>query len=317
MIGAGVAGVTCSWHLKTHGFHPTIFEKSRGIGGRLATRRMDDGVAFDHGAQFITARSAAFQRTVDQALETGTAECWHPRSRNGPDAKAADWIVGTPAMNAMIKPLALGIDIRLSTEVTTIEREGDGWHVRADSGVADEVFDAVICTAPAPQARVMLASEPTMVNALAGVAIAPCWALMFTLAASFDSGFDVMRAESDDLAWIARNGSKPGRRPENDCWVAHASPQWSQAFLEYDRDDVAKRMIEMLPRAFGRVPEIDFAIAHRWRYALTTAPLGKPYVCSDDRTLFVGGDWCLGARVEFAFESGQEIANALISALKA
>ena len=72
-------------------------------------------------------------------------------------------------------------------------------------------------------------------------------------------------------------------------------------------------MIAMLPSTLGtRLPEVEHASAHRWRYALAAAPLGRPYVCSDDRTLFVGGDWCLGPRVEYAFDSGQAIARTLV-----
>ena len=77
-------------------------------------------------------------------------------------------------------------------------------------------------------------------------------------------------------------------------------------------------MIEMLPNVLGiAIPKIDYVSAHRWRYALTTVPLGEPYLSADDGTLFIGGDWCLGGRVEYAFESGHAIAEALIRRRKA
>ena len=74
-------------------------------------------------------------------------------------------------------------------------------------------------------------------------------------------------------------------------------------------------MVGMLPQAFGvPLPEIEAALAHRWRFARTTAPLGAPFLSFAESTLFLGGDWCLGARVECAFESGRAIANALSGA---
>jgi predicted NAD/FAD-dependent oxidoreductase len=317
VIGAGMAGIGCAKNLKQHGFHPTIFEKSRGPGGRLATRRVGDGITFDHGAQYITAHSAAFQRVMKKAIETGAAEQWCPRSLSRSPSVTDGWIVGTPAMNSLIKPLADGLDIRLTTEVTAIAREGDTWRVRTSTSETGEPFDIVVSSAPAPQARVLFASEPEIAEALAKVSIAPCWALMLTFASPADPGFDVWRSDAEALTWISRNTSKPSRRTAKDCWVVHASPDWSQRYLELDRVRVAEMMIEMLSPAFGGcLPKIDHASAHRWRFARTTAPLSETYLCSEDRTLFVGGDWCLGARVECAFESGQAIAKALTGALE-
>ncbi|MDH3473836.1 MAG: FAD-dependent oxidoreductase [Rhodospirillales bacterium] len=256
---------------------------------------------------------------MKEAIETGAAGRWRPKSFDrSPTVTDDRMIVGKPAMNALIKPLGDWINIRLAAEVTAIDREGEVWRLRTLANERGEPFDIVVSSAPAPQARVFLASQPKIAEALVNVAIAPCWALMLTFEKRFDSGFDVWRSGSDDLAWISRDNSKPGRLAAKDCWVVHASPEWSQRCLELDRDKVAEMMIETLPRTFGsRLPEIEHASAHRWRYARTAAPLGKPYLCSDDHTLFVGGDWCLGARVECAFESGQAIANAVTGSSKA
>lgn len=83
MIGAGIAGLTCARQLKAKGFRPMVFEKSRGLGGRLSTRRLEDGVSFDHGAQYLTARSAAFQNFLRQAAEAEVVEHWRPQVSNG------------------------------------------------------------------------------------------------------------------------------------------------------------------------------------------------------------------------------------------
>ena len=312
IIGAGMAGLTCARYLATLGFRPTVFEKSRGLGGRLATRRVEEGLAFDHGAQYVTARSAAFRRALQTAREAGVAARWIPGRTDPPGPGEDEWFVGAPAMNALVQPLAEGIDLRLSSKVTAIRRDGDAWRIVGPSKEAEGPFDVVVCTAPAPQAQRLLASEPEVAVALGGVSMAPCWALMLRFAKPVDPGFDVRRAESEDLAWIARNGSKPGRDSAADCWVVHAGPDWSRRHLELDRDLAAALLVEMLPRAFGlRLPRVEGAVAHRWRYARTTKPLGAPFLGFVANSLFLGGDWCLGARVECAFESGLAIAQAL------
>ena len=315
IIGSGMAGLSCASQLKKHGFEPTIFKKSRGLGGRLATRRLSDGIAFDHGAQYVTARSAAFRMLVQAGLETGTAQRWCPKGFDDAVSVTGDWIVGTPAMNALVRPLADGVDVRPATEVIAVDRKEKGWRVRTRVDDIGEQFDIIISSAPAPQASALFASEPDVADALDRVSVAPCWALMLTFETSVCPGFDVWQSDAEDLVWISRNNSKPSRNTAKECWVMHAGPAWSRRHLEADRAEVAEMTIEMLPLAFGsRLPRIERAVAHRWRYARTITPLCKPYLCSEDRKVFIGGDWCLGARVESAFESGQAISSALVGA---
>ena len=60
VIGAGIAGCTAARELLKLNYNVLLVEKSSSIGGRLATRRLNEFKA-DTGAQFITARSNAFK----------------------------------------------------------------------------------------------------------------------------------------------------------------------------------------------------------------------------------------------------------------
>ena len=288
IIGAGMAGITCARKLADHGINPMIFEKSRGLGGRLATRRVDS-LRFDHGAQFVTARSDEFRQYLDQH-----AAPWRPKG-------AGDWFVGAPAMNALIKPMTEGLDIRLGEKVSP-QRASTGWKI------GEEHFDHVISTVPVTQARTLF---PELTTVLTDVSVAPCWTLMIAFAGPPDWQ-EMSRFRETGIAWIAKNSSKPERDAEQECWVVHASADWSEAHLEIDKDTAKKHLIDLLHSMRGGMPEITYAAAHRWRYALTTTPLGQPYIRSSDQTLLVGGDWCLGARVEDAWESGLAMASALL-----
>lgn len=314
IIGAGMCGLACAKRLLKAGLLPTVFDKGRGIGGRMATRRGGAGLNFDHGAQYVTARLPAFSTMLEEAIATERASDWNPDGRRDTVSAAGDWIVGTPDMSALAKFLSDGLDVRVSQEVRAVRRDAHGWRVQTTSNPAGAVFDFVVVTAPAPQARTLLADSPEFQAELDRVVMAPCWALLIAFDERLEVPFDVRRPETGDLGWLARNSSKSGRSAEKDCWVIHASPAWSIAHLELGRESVAATMSGLLARTVGRdLPTPHFVTAHRWRYALTTEPLGRPFLASRDQTLLVGGDWCLGARVEYAFESGLAIADALLS----
>lgn len=316
VIGAGVAGLTCANALRERGVDATVFEKSRGLGGRLATRRTADGLTFDHGAQYMTARSGAFRKLLEDAIASSSAGRWSPLVHDDLDGGLDKWIVGSPGMNAPFKPLAKGIKPRLSTRVMSVTRDKGKWRLLTDNESSGELFDAVVSTAPAPQALELLWGESEMNAGLSAVSIAPCWTLMVAFAKPLEPGFDLWRRETHDLAWIARNGSKPGRREDRDCWVVHAGADWSEKNLELNVDEAASVMMVMLRDAMGTdLPDFTHATAHRWRYARTTTTAGKPFIRSQDGTLYAGGDWCLGARVEAAYESGLAIAEDLCKRL--
>jgi len=59
VIGAGISGLLCATQLQAAGLSTLVLDKGRGVGGRMATRRIGD-TTFDHGAQFFTVRDARF-----------------------------------------------------------------------------------------------------------------------------------------------------------------------------------------------------------------------------------------------------------------
>ncbi len=311
IIGTGMAGISCAHALQQHNLAVTLFEKSRGIGGRLATRRTDGGDRFDHGAQYITTRSDEFSAFIDSLQNDGAAAEWQPRLSSDASAHHA-WFVGTPGMSALLKPLARHLDIRLGATVSALERSGNGWQLRTADGALSEPYDVVISTAPPVQTRALFAVDPAMPRLLDAVSMAPCWTLMITFTAPLDVDFDARRFDEGAISWLARQASRPEHDGNPHAWVVHAGAEWSAEHLELTPDQAASVMQQELSRTIGRaLPEVSFVQAHRWRYAMTTQPLGQPFLASADKSLFAGGDWCLGARVECAYQSGAAIAEAV------
>lgn len=305
-----MAGLACAHRLAVAGLSPTVFEKSRGIGGRLATRQVSNKIVFDHGAQYFTVRKPQFTTFVEALIGAGSAAVWSPRSAGSADGD--DWIVGREGMNGLLAPIAHDLDIRFGATIDGIQRRSAGWVLSTDG---DQQFaDIVVSTIPVEQVRYLLAEEQSVQNAIADVKTAPCWALLISFEKYLECEFDARRTETGVMSWIARNSSKPGRQCRYDCWVAHANPGWSAENLELSREKAADLMLAEFRNSFKvDLPLVNSVSAHRWRYAKTMVPLGRTHAENADGSLFVGGDWTLGGRVEYAFESGNAIAEAILA----
>jgi len=294
VIGAGLAGLTAARTLADAGLAVVVFEKSRGLGGRLATRRTRGGLDYDHGAPLVPRAPAAFAAYLERATAAGAA------------AAVADGVVGAPGMSALVAPLAAGLaaglDVRFGVEVAAVAPLGAGW------AVDGAPFDAVICAAPAPQtARICAASAP-VAEAARGAAMAPCYTLM----AAFPGAPDAPPAEAAPFAALSLSSRKPGRDPAPARWVAHATPGWTHDNLEREREAVAPELLAALAEALGRDPaDAVHVAAHRWRYARVTTPVGAP--CVTDRGLVAAGDWLLGPDAGDAHASGLAAAAAVLA----
>jgi len=316
VIGAGMAGLACAREIARADVAVTVFEKARGLGGRLATRR-DANLVFDHGAQYLTARGQAFSRFVEAATHAGAVAAWKPRIREDDrdwDAPIDDWCVGVPGMSAAVRPLARHVELLTGIGVHELIIGQRGWELTTDAGTAPRVFDAVAVAVPAPQALTLLSPLGRTFQRVSEVRMAPCWTAMMSFDAPLDAGAEVRRWTSGPLTWAACDSSKPGRPDGPQCWVAHASPTWSREHLEADAQDVAQSLWREFSAAVGgALPAPATLRAHRWRHAFVEQPLGSPCLVDEESAVGACGDWCVAPRVEAAFDSGRSLAHALLS----
>jgi renalase len=313
IVGAGLAGLACARTLAAHDVEVSLFDKGRSAGGRLATRRVEQNgqvLAFDHGAQYLTARGALFRALLDAA----GARTWPADGRR----------VGVPRMSALARGLAEGLAIQVSREVIAVEGSPGDWmlhHVatrRPGSGADDDPqtagpFDCVAFCVPAPQAAALLARPARhLARVLEMVRMAPCWTLMIAFETRLDLP-DTLRPEGSPIGWAARDSSKPGRDATHECWVVQAGPVWSRAHVELRPADAQEALTDAFAAlAGGSLPAPLYAAAHRWRHALVETPLGAPCLWEPGRGLGAAGDWCIAARAEAAVESGAAL-GALIA----
>lgn len=318
VIGAGVAGLTSARTLHDLGIDVTVFEKSRGLGGRTATRRVDPGFSFDHGAQYFTARDPHFVRHVDAWIEQNIVAEWTGRiiSIDGvnlpPKNDQPHRYVGVPGMTAIAHHLAADLRIGLETRIVRLEHVGEDWRVTDAAGQIHGPFNHVIISLPAPQAAELL-GDHALADAARAIPMTPCWAVLAAFERRIEAPWDGAFVHRSSLAWVARNSSKPGRDCSNDCWVLHASPDWSAAHRDLARDAVT----EILLKAFAEItavpaPSLVHLDCHRWLFSATPLALDRLVLFDAATGLVVCGDWLAGGRVEGAFRSGVAAAGCIL-----
>ncbi|MGZ0715079.1 NAD(P)/FAD-dependent oxidoreductase [Pseudomonas palleroniana] len=318
IIGTGIAGLSAARALQDAGHAVQLFDKSRGSGGRMSSKRSDAG-SLDMGAQYFTARDRRFVNEVQRWQSNGWAEQWKPQLYNfksgqlspSPDEQSR-W-VGTPRMSAITRALLDDLPVEFGCRITEVFQGERHWNLLDADGGNHGPFSHVVIATPAPQATALLAAAPKLASAAAGVKMDPTWAIALAFDHPLDTPMEGCFVQDSPLDWLARNRSKPGRDSALDTWVLHATSAWSKAHLDLSKEAV----IEHLHGAFAELlhcamPAPSFSMAHRWLYARPSSSHEFGVLADADLGLYVCGDWCLSGRVEGAWLSGQEAARRLI-----
>ncbi|NJK76001.1 MAG: FAD-dependent oxidoreductase [Microcoleus sp. SU_5_6] len=332
-IGAGMAGLMCARQLRQAGYAVAVVEKSRGPGGRVATRRVQGGRA-DHGARYLEPQGDAVRGLIEDLVDRDLLKLWTDtvgEFRNGEIAAIPKSCYAAPdGMNAIGKYLAEGLDIWYGRRVQAISRtDNQMWHLALEvtDGNLDKpqesIAKAVVVAIPAPQALMFLDSDiglqPDFLDKLRSIEYDPCIAVMAGYPAAKQQELDslnplrksVFFPDNSDLDWIGLDSSKRSD-PSQPVFVVHSSAVFAERYLESVDLEPAGR--ELLDRAaeylIPWLKEPEWLQVHRWRYAFCRNPL--PISClpaGDNLPLVCAGDLCGGNRIEGALGSGLAAAN--------
>jgi renalase len=319
VVGAGISGLLAADRLTKAGHHVVVLDKGRGVGGRLATRRIatPDGrqATLDHGAQFFTVRSDRFAELVQGWVLEGVVREWC-RGFDGDDGHPRYAAPG--GMTSLAKHLARGLDVRTSTLVFSIagastpESTGSGpYTVVIDDGTR-LTADALVVTSPVAQSysltveagielpRDLLMADYDRTIGLLAVLDGP-------------SGLDLpggMQDPDDVFSWIGDNALKGvSDVPALTC---HANPQWSAEHWDDSHEDAMALLMERARAYFGRSNCI-VSEYKKWRFATPRRPWAEPFFAVG--SLVFAGDAFAGPKVEGASLSGLAAADHLQSTL--
>ena len=318
MVGAGMAGLTAA-HRLSGVTEVVILDKGRGVGGRLATRRIGDAT-IDHGAQFITTHTSEFAELVERLVGEHVVAPWF-RGRVGPDgvndSDGHTRFRGSVSMNAIAKSLAIGLDVRTASQVAALRQNGESWEVALVDG-SELVADAVIATSPVPQTIALLQNgEVTLAAkdeaALEAIEYDPCLAFMAVL--DGPSGLSEPGAVDPvdgPIDWVADNYLKGISAVP--AVTIHATPEFSRAQWEASDEVITEALLDAA-QLESSVISGSIQI-QRWRYARPSVEHPERFLQLSGVPPFVcAGDAFGGAKVEGATLSGAAAAEAIENAL--
>ena len=278
IIGGGMAGLIAGKLLQSNGFAVEILDKGRGIGGRLATRRIAHPVAgagiFDYGMQAFSVSEPQFQLWVDEWLERGIVDRWDVSNPAGMTSYR-----GKQSSRSIAQHLAQDLDVRTQTQAVEVIWESSTWTVRSANGDRFQA-DNLLITAPIPQTLALLDDSaidlpPTLRDRLVAVVYQPCIAVLALLdTPSTIPAPGGLQLDDPALAWIACNYQK-GTSPLP-AVTLHATPTFSQTHWEWDKETIAKILLDRAAPWLGA--HVIASQVHHWRYSQPQTCYGESFV---------------------------------------
>ena len=337
IIGAGLAGLAAAHKLSRSesAIEIVIFEKSRGLGGRAATRRLH-GATFDHGAQYIKAPTPELEALLREGSAQDTLRdiglpVWtfdqHNQIAEGDPAQNSDpkWTY-SDGITRIAKQLAQGLDIRQQTRIRHIDQANGSYILFDEQDAIVSAADAVLLTPPAPQTHDLIAAsalpnvaQQTVLTELAKVSYRPCLTVTLGYPPQLHQRPFYALVNTDrqhPISWLAYEHLKP-ERPSGDQHVviAQMAPQWSADHwndaLPERTEQVAALVSTLLhPEGTRDLRAPLWSDRQGWRYALPDGRADFDTLNSAIRGLFFAGDYTAGqGRVHLAIEEGWRVAE--------
>ncbi len=321
VVGAGLGGLLAARNLQAGGLRVRVIDKARGVGGRLATRRLESSTG-DHGAQFFTAHDPVFRGLVTEWEAAGVARRWSTgfavQDGSIKDNGVARYC-GVAGMTGIPKHLAEGLEVQLQAKAARVELRPGGWTTTTEDGTA-HASRALLLTPPVPQSLALLAAGEVPLSARDREALEPIdYARSFTLLARLAGASRIpapggMWMEGEPLFWLGDNRLKGLPSDSGTVVTIHAGQEYSLAHWGRPDLEVGAAILAAAMPWLGS--EVQQTHLHRWRYGV---PLRvHPDAClvaEGTPPLVFAGDAFGGPRVEAAALSGLAAGEALRQAL--
>ena len=314
MVGAGISGSVCAWRLAKEGHEVTLVEKGRGVGGRMATRRME-GARIDHGAQFFTVRDPRMEELLSLWQDENAVVPWYDHIPGRSDIPRGQRYRGTEGMTSPAKVLAKEFKVETSFFLQRIQRKDKTWTLHEkDASQRTLEADHLVITIPSVQLLELFKRsdyelDDDSMNRLRSIRHTRCLAVLGIMNRSSSLKYPgTLTHPSPEIDWISDNQVK-GISQEPSCTI-HASDEYSQKFWDAP-DSERVPLLLSVAQEYLHVKITSWS-SHRWGFAKPVVTFGSTHWHSQERGISLAGDGFGGERIEKAAMSGWDAADAIV-----
>ena len=319
IIGSGISGISLASNLKSK-LNIQIFEKSRGAGGRMSTRKTDL-FEFDHGTQFFKIKTKEFRDFLSPLFLKNIIKHWQCKLIEIQNKKIInekqitiddEFFVGVPFMDSIVKSLSKNYNLKLNTEICNIEKINKHWRLYDKNNKCYEKFDWVVFTIPSEQTCSLIPKNVSFYDIINQIKMKSCYSLMIGKSKPLNLKFDIASIHDEDIAWIAVNNSKPERNKKYSLLV-NSSYDFAKKNSNQANDKVLDHMLSLTSKILNKdLSDSILTTLHQWRFVEAYKHPSEDYFIDPNLRIAVCGDWCVDSRVEGAFTSAYKLSQVLL-----
>ena len=304
IIGTGLSAIFSAIHLrKNTDLEINLFDKARGLGGRLATRRAEDG-KFDHGAQYFSIERISNLPEIQMLINEGVIS----------NIEDKDIYFSPDGMTNIAKKLLMDFNIFKEHKLVSIDKENENYKLFFENGSTFN-SDYIIMSCPMPQSLEILNKskidyDNNLIKDLEDLSYFPCIVVMIKSEIKLSNldkhiGTDV---DSKNISWIGDNYRKKVSSIEN-YYTIQCSPEFSYENFENEYDETNKKLKNEMEKIFGSNYQI--LSNHKWRYSIPKNFYQghNSLVINQKNFLGLCGDIFTNGRFDGAITSGLSIAD--------
>ncbi len=313
IIGTGFSAATLGYFLKND---LDFYEKSRGVGGRCSTRRVDNVGLFDHGLQYVKSENSEFKNFLsDYTIWQGNFKIF--KNDQLKDDSNKERIINENGNNLLVKNLFKNKRVFVNKELKSLEKKIDCFQLNFKDST-QENYKTVIITAPYQQAYNLTKQFTENYFSKLNFSMQPNLTLMVAFNKSLKLNLSAISFEDDDvLGFVANENTKKKVLINKDLelWTIQSSLKYAiKNIYEYrnNKESLADEMLKNLSVKLKidiKKDYIQYSDIHGWRYAYGNKLDDANCYWNEDLRLGICGDWFSGGNAESAFINAKKLAN--------
>ncbi len=319
IIGAGLTGITIANLIKKR-INFTIFEKSRGLGGRMATRRAEP-YQFNHGAQYFKVENKGFKdflnplikNKIIKNLELNHVEILNKEIIKKFKINSKKYFTAQSKMNDVVKSLAKNnFSIKLSCKIVQIKKLNNKWFIFDSDIVSYGPYDWLFLTIPPNQVIDILNKDFKFIDIIKKIKMNSCYSIMLGFDETKKLNFDTALCLDQDIRWLSLNKEYQDNK-EYFNLIINSSYNFAEQNINNSKIEISDYLIKQASDVLCcKLDNYKYKAIHFWKYAMSQKSNNLGSLLDENLKIIVCGDWCMNGRVEGAFLSARDSVSKIL-----